>query len=278
MMWHIPKRCSVDQTRGAIEILLQLNFDGKKWTGGRKETFNSRMGMAGLTKSGGPLSPSGRRTLEALFRYFGVIYVDNNNRLHITGAGYRFLEDPVGTFRLQMLKLQLTNPITLRHCRDIAVFPFRVTLRLLLDLEYLDIHEIGYILFFMQSEAQYDAIRGQITEFRALRAPTRQAQVEAYMQRPEGRWTLVLAPSARYYAAVCALTDLCVVARSNTDLSRSHKRIVLEQGGAEQASTALAPFQDVDTFDFADDQWLWIEYYGNPNRLKPPQTTRLVIV
>lgn len=277
-MWHIPKRCSLDQMRGAIGILSDQNFDGKRWTGARKETFNSKMGMAGLTKSGGPLSPSGRRTLEALLRYFGGICVDENNRLHITEAGYRFLEDPIGTFRLQMLKLQLTNPIALKYCKDIAVFPFRVTLRLLLDLEYLDIHEIGYILFFMQSEAQYDAISDQITQFRALPAPTRQAQVEAYMQQPEGRWTLVKAPSARYYAAMCAHTGLCGVTRSNTDLSRSHKMIVLKQGLREQVNTALVSFQDVDTYDFADDQWLWIEYYGNPNRLKPPQPISVIIV
>jgi len=276
-MWHFPKRCSLDQMQGAIRVLSQQNFDGKTWTPGRKETFSSKLGMAGLTRSGRALSPSGRRTLEALLRYFGFIYVDDCNCLHITKAGHQLLQDPVGIFRLQMLKLQLTNPITLEDCKNIQVFPFRVTLRLLLDLEHLDIHEIGYILFFMKSEAEYKAIQQEIARFRGLPRRVREARIEAYMQTREGQLTLAKAPSARYYAALCAHTGLCTVARSDTDLSKSHKKLILKEGAEQQVRAAIAQFHNIDTYDFANQQLLWIEYYGNPNRLKPPQLVTVVI-
>lgn len=46
-----------------------------------KETFNTRLGQWGFTESGGPLAQSARRTLEAMLKYVGLIFVvEKGNR------------------------------------------------------------------------------------------------------------------------------------------------------------------------------------------------------
>lgn len=77
-VWHIPKRQNMHQIIGAVEILASDKFNGKTWTDMRKETFNTQLGRQGLTNNGKPLSPSARRTLEALLKYLGFVYVDDN--------------------------------------------------------------------------------------------------------------------------------------------------------------------------------------------------------
>ena len=45
----------------------------------------------------------------------------------------------------QMTKLQITNPVILKDCENVFVFPFRLTLKLIKALGYLDREEIGVI-------------------------------------------------------------------------------------------------------------------------------------
>ena len=139
-IWHVPKRQNIHQIIGAVEILAQEAFNGKSWTSGRMEAFNTQLGMQGLTNNGRPLALSGRRTLEALLKYLGFIYLDKDTTpqtIHVTNAGLELIkkhgsvlgkrknlrlvqtnneeiiESPL--VKHQMAKLQITNPAIRLH-------------------------------------------------------------------------------------------------------------------------------------------------------------------
>lgn len=285
-IWHIPKRQNVHQIIGAVEILAQEEFNGKSWTGMRQETFNTRLGRYGLTNNGRPLSPSARRTLEALIKYLGFIYIDSETTpptIHVTNAGRELiekhgsvlgkrrtlrqvqenkeeiLESPV--VKHQMTKLQIVNPVIREDCVNILLFPFRITLRLLIKLEKLSKEELGYIVFSMKQEDEFDLIVERIKTFRSLPKERRDAEIEAFKNTEIGNLTLVQAPTATYYMGLCIGTGLC--GRKNDDL-------IIRQDKIGEIEEILERFKDVHPFDFGDNLRLWIEYYGNIERLRPP--------
>jgi hypothetical protein len=265
-MWHFPKRSSIEQMKGVLEILLdeRMDFDGKPWVKGRIETFNTELAKRGLTESGAPLSPSGRRTLEALLKYFGLIYVDSQ-AMRVTEVGHDFVRQPKTTFTLQMLKLQITNPVIIEDCSGIHVFPFRATLGLLLDPRlngFLSLSEIGYILFMhMKQESDFEKIATQIADFRSKSSGAREKELDAFKSTPEGKVVLAKAPSVNYYASLCVSTGLCCRNRDN---------LIINSGKEREARELLLKFAAARTYDFGKNLELWIDYYGAPKRLFPP--------
>ena len=288
-IWHIPKRSNIHQTIGVVHILSGNKFNGKSWTGGRKETFNTELKKCGLTKGGKPLSPSGRRTLEALIKYLGFIYMDKSSTpptLMVTDVGLDLIKNHPLTQKFktlkevgknkqlikaspvvlhQMVKLQITNPIIKEDCVNILLFPFRITLRLLLELGYLDIEEIASILLQMKTEDQYDYIKQRIQNFRSLSPAQKRAEIDKFKKTEEGILTLVKAPSAKYFMSLCEGTGLCEAKRNKINTLK------LFDGAEKKVRNILITFQGIRPFDFQDDADLWIDYYGKPNRLKPPK-------
>ena len=273
-MWHIPKRKNIEQMKGAIEILLdpQLSFNGKTWTKGRKETFNTELAKRGFTESEAPLSPSGLRTLEALLKYFGFIFYIEPI-IQVTDAGRYFLKNPREAFTLQMLKLQITNPVILRSCVGIHVFPFRTTLRLLLDnrLEgFLTSGEMGYILFMrMKHERDYEKVVKDIQSFRNSGQEIRERELEIFKKSPEGQVTLVKAPSVKYYMSFCVYTGLC---------NQDGDKLKISPGKEETVEDLLLKFKNVDIYDFGKNISLWMQYFGDPKRLSPPRNITIRFV
>jgi len=285
-IWHIPKRQNIHQIIGAVEILSQDEFNGKSWTSMRQENFNTKLGRSGLTNTGKPLSPSARRTLEALMKYLGFIFIDNTTTpptINVTNAGLELLkkhgsvlnkrrnlrlvyknkeeilESPV--VEHQMVKLQITNPVIKEDCVNILLFPFRITLKLLLDLGKLTKDELGYIVFSMKSEDEYNLIIERINSFRSLPDDRRNAEIEAFKKTELGNLTLVQAPTATYYMGLCVGTGLCEK-NGNELLARKDKMNEIE--------AILKKFAGIKPFNFADNFRLWIDYYGNIERLRPP--------
>lgn len=293
-IWHIPKRSSIHQTIGAVYILSDKGFNGKSWTSGRKESFNTELKKWGLTENGKPLSPSGRRTLEALFKYLGFIYINKSSTpptIMVTDVGldlikhhsltkkFKALKDVRKNKQLiktspvvkqQMVKLQITNPIIREDCVNILVFPFRVTLKLLLELEYLDIEEIASILFQMKTEDQYDYIKQRIKNFRSLPKSQREAEIDQFKKTEEGILTLKKAPSARYFMSLCEGTGICEVKRKD-----KIKALYLVDGVEQEVKEIIHTLEGINPFDFGDNSDLWMEYYGKPNRLRPPKIVRI---
>jgi len=287
-IWHMPKRQNVHQVIGAVKILIDEKFDGRSWTKSRKEKFNTRLGQHGLTNKGQLLAPSGRRTLVALLKYLGFIYIDNNNTpstIHVTKSGKKLVsehEDELviretlkkvsekdgqisqsELFKLQMVKLQITNPVINEFCVNVLLFPFRTTLRLLLELGYLTKNEIGYVVFRMKSPDEVFTTIERIRSFRSQDEERRKAEIEEFKKTEVGNITLGQAPTSGYYIALCESTGICE--------RRNHKReLFIPDKKVNEAKKIVSKFEDVDPFDFDDNLSLWIDYFGNDDRLLPP--------
>lgn len=296
-IWHIPKRGNVHQTIFMVHVLTWDKFLGKSWSSGKQEALGSEMGKAGLTKSGKALTHQSVRTLLAnLPKYLGFVYIDESSkppRVMVTDIGYELIrkhktdkiskhknlgeyrksEDLVetsGVFKKQMSKLIVTNPSILQDCQNILVFPFRMTLRLLLELEYLDKEEIGYILFHTRKEDEFPLLMQKIKNFRSLAAKERTAEIEAYEATAEGKLTLVKAPSSVYYMYLCYSTGLCDRIYVKVNKTKESRLPAIKLKDKDLVKDLLKKFKDAEIYDFKDDWFLWKEYFSDPKRLYPP--------
>ncbi|MFH1038100.1 MAG: AlwI family type II restriction endonuclease, partial [PVC group bacterium] len=155
-------------------------------------------------------------------------------------------------------------------CENILVFPFRLTLKVLLATDYLDMEEIGYILFHTKSEDALDLVIQRIKNFRALPSVKRTAEIDAYRKTEEGQLTLVKAPTAGYYMYLCFSTGLCDRGRVKVNKSRDNQLSAIKLKNKDVVNKLLTKFADVEIYDFKDGWFLWKEYFANPNRLYPP--------
>ncbi|MEM3618145.1 MAG: AlwI family type II restriction endonuclease [Candidatus Bathyarchaeia archaeon] len=284
-MWHIPKRGSIHQIIGALNILSKYKLEGKKWPGLTRKKFDQKFAMWGFTERGRSLSRTASETLEALLKYLGLIYIRPYDRvLIITQAGKdlikeyplsepkkkkRKLDETISemgeitsnVLKWQMLKLVITNPIISSYCEGIRVAPFRETLKLLIDddIRYLTAEEVGYILFFMRHAKERSHIKRKIIEFRNLSDNEKKKIIEEYIETPEGNLTLKQAPTTNYWFQLCKNTGLCETFDSSIRIIPSKLQEVRKD---------LARFSDeIPPFDRMD---LWTAYIGEPRRIKYP--------
>lgn len=272
--WHFPKRASLYQMVGFVKILNDLNFNSKSWTKGKKETFNTELAKRGYTESGVPLSPSGLRTFEALVKYFGFLHVDTSENppvIYITDAGIKLIKNPVEAFTEQMLKLQIANPVILKDCINVKVFPFRTALKLTLEFGFLTYEEIAYFLIAkMKKQDAFNHIREELQKFRDLPTKEKTELIQSFLKTPEGNVALGQAPTAVYFTSLCIGTELCE--------RNSRKKILkIKEGKEQQVKNLLQQFKGLEPYDFGDNLPLWIEYYGSSKRLSPPRDITIKI-
>lgn len=292
-VWHVPKRSSSHQMVGSINILIAEDMDGAPWNLQRKETFNTRLGQWGFTESGGPLAQSARRTLEAMLKYVGLIFiVEKGNRpiLLISEAGKELqrgnsyprphqrkrLSDTIKqnpawnsleVIRDQLKKLIITNPVIRADCINVLVFPLRAVLRLLMDDEIgiLSHEELAYIVFSMRSCNEHELVKQRILNFRSLSPGDRDKELTAFKKTPVGNKTLVQAPTALYFIKYCLITGFCFSKRLGGKTC-----LVINENKRNEVEAYLKEYATVDAFDFGSDIDLWIEYFGEPTRHLPP--------
>lgn len=295
-LWHIPKRGSVHQTVFMVYVLTWDKFLAKSWSSGKQEAMGSEMGKAGVTKTGKAITHQSVRTLLALPKYLGFVYIDESSkpsRIVVTDIGYELIKkhniakvpkhrnlgkyeetgDLIETsevFKKQLSKLIITNPSIRKDCQNILVFPFRMTLRLLLELEYLDQEEIAYILFHTKAEDEYSLVLEKIKTFRSLPPKRRTAEINAYRKTEEGQLTLVKAPTSGYYMYLCASTGLCKRTTVKVNKTQKSKIPAIVLNNSAKAKKIIQKFKDAEIYDFKDDLLLWIDYFSNPDRLYPP--------
>jgi len=296
-IWHIPKRGSVHQTIYMVYVLTWEKFLGKSWSSGKQESLGSEMGKAGLTESGKAITHQSVRTLLAnLPKYLGFVYIDesaNPHRIIVTDIGYELIKkhnieqvpkhknladysaaknliETSEVFAEQMSKLIITNPSIGKDCENILVFPFRMTLRLLLEFDYLDKEEIGYILFHTKTEDEFPLLKERIKNFRALPPEKRTAEIGAYERTDEGKLTLVKAPTSGYYMYLCCSTGLCERIFVKVNKTKDAKLTALRLKNTEDVRQLLKKFENIEIYNFKDDWFLWKEYFSNPKRLFPP--------
>lgn len=296
-IWHIPKRGSVHQTIYMVYLLTWDRFLQKSWSSGKQEMIASEMGKAGLTEKGSAISHQSVRTLLAnVPKYLGFVFIDSSStpsKVVVTDIGYELIKhhgiEKVPThknlgeysktkdlieisdiFNKQMSKLIITNPSIKNDCQNILVFPFRMTLRLLIELDYLDKEEIGYILFHTKAEDEYKLTIEKINNFRSLTPQQRQSEIEAYQETEEGKLTLVKAPTAGYYMYLCYSTGLCERISIVVNKTKNKKLTAIKLIDKEKIKKILEEYKEAEIYDFKDDLVLWKEYFSNPKRLYPP--------
>lgn len=290
-IWHIPKRQNIHQVIGAVEILISDEFNGKSWTTMKQEKFNTLLGRNWLTEWWRPLSPSARRTLEALIKYLGFIFVDNTTTpatIHVTNAGRELITKHSSVLWLgrnliivskdwneitesdvvkhQMSKLQITNPVVREDCLNILLFPFRVTLKLILELGFLTKEELWYIVFSMKKDDEFNLILEKIKTFRQLPEDRRNIEIELFKETEIGNLTLVQAPTTWYYMWLCVATGLC---------ERKGWSLYIVDSKMDEIYWILEKYKDVHAFDFGDNLMLWIDYFWDFSKVMPPLLTNI---
>lgn len=292
-VWHVPKRSSSHQMVGSINIFLTEDMDGNPWNSQKKETFNTRLGQWGFTESGGPLAQSARRTLEAMLKYVGLIFIiEKGNRpiLLVSEVGKELqsknsyprphqkkrLKDTIKqnpgwntleVIRDQLKKLIITNPVIKADCINILVFPFRAVLRLLIDPEIVSLshEELAYIVFSMRSCNEHKLVKQRILNFRSLSSDKRNNELNAFKKTPVGNKTLVQAPTSLYFIKFCVITGFCISKRI-----ADKSCLVIREEKRKEIEAYLKEYAVINAFDFGSDVDLWIDYFGEPSRHYPP--------
>ena len=310
-LWHIPKRGNVHQTVFMVHKLSESDFNNKSWSTQKQEKLAGEMGRVGLTASGKALTHQSIRTLLAnIPQYLGFVGKKNQNDsdiLFVTRAGEKLIEEfPIEkvvyfhnsgrgsshsiksyldagldikqsvVFKEQMSKLIITNPNLNSDCVGVLLFPFIFTLKVLKEVEYLDLQEIAYILFHSPNDDHLPSTIARIKNFRKLTKEFREYEINEYCKTEEGKLTLVDAPSANYFCLLCESTGVCK--RSKVYVENLDKEISsLKIEDAESADLILEKYSNVDAFDFKDNISLWYEYFGNPRNMFPPFYLKLKI-
>ena len=295
-IWLIPKRVNLHQTICLIDGIIDRNYHGTAWNPQKQNNLGVNLKKWGATKDGKNISPQAIRTLVASIpQYLGFIYINTDttpNTICLTEAGmalwHRHKDDLVKAPNLiegkdllimesecvlkQMEKLQITNPVILKDCENIHVFPFRFMLRVLLRVGYLDQEEIAYYLFKVRNEDEVDVIVQEIENFRLLLTDKREALINAFKSTHIGNITLVKASSAGYFISLCQITGIMDKLKV-TPVNREGGLAALKINNEYLAyvnEMLEKTYAGAETYDFKDNLQLWIDYIGNPDRDYPP--------
>lgn len=294
--WLIPKRSNLHQTICLIDGIVERKYDKTSWNEQKQNNLGVNLKKWGATRDGKNISNQSIRTLLASApQYLGFIYINSNttpNTICLTKAGYSLLnenksdlvaiknliedKDKVITesnaVLLQMEKLQITNPIIAKDCEDVFVFPFRATIKLLLELEYLDREEIAYYLFKLSDESEIDLKIREIKNFRSLANLDRNALIDAFKRTHLGNISLVKAASASYFENICKMTGLIESFKMQADNKETAiPALRIKDEHKTYCSTlVIDKYDGIGTYDYKDNLELWIDYIGEPSRLYPP--------
>ena len=302
-LWLIPKRGNLHQTICLIDGIIDRNYSGTSWNPSKQDNLGVNLKKWGATNDGKNISQQSIRTLVASIpQYLGFLYIDpyansKTNILRLTPAGQKLWDnnnkklvklrnlrdDKNKTIQTsddvlhQMEKLQLTNPIILKDCENISVFPFRFLAKLLKKIGYIDQEEIGYYLLRAKEEDQVDTVALEIQNFRQLSIKQRETLIDTYKNTHIGNITLKQAPSAGYFIAMCQMTGVIEKFKARpANRSKSIAAIRIEANSQAYIDQMLAKYSEVSTFDFKDDLKLWIDYIGEPSRELPPIMYKII--
>ena len=173
--WLIPKRANLHQSVILLKGILESNYNGKTWNSSKQDRLGAYLGKNGATNSGRNITPQALRTLLASIpQYFGFTFINTDTTPHtlfITEAGNTILKELDSslkgynysnlreaekdegtinysdTYLKQFLKLQITNPVILKDCESISVFPLIFTLKVLRKTRYLTYEEVALFIF-----------------------------------------------------------------------------------------------------------------------------------
>jgi len=299
--WLIPKRANLHQSVVLLKGILESNYNGKTWNGSKQDRLGAYLGKNGATNSGRNITPQALRTLLASIpQYFGFTFINTDttpNTLFVTKAGDTIVKELESllenydysnlreaernegtinysnTYLKQFLKLQLTNPVILKDCESILVFPLIFTLKVLKKTRYLTYEEIALFIFRSKSQSDIEFVTLEIENFRNLEYKKQLQLVEAFKQTHLGNISLVQAPTASYYQKLCSYTGL--INKSSVTLKNDNekRKVNTIEIISEKESTIdnLLKDYNFEPYDFKDNLSLWLQYIGNTEVLNTPK-------
>lgn len=300
-VWLIPKRTNLHQSICLIDGIIKRNYDNKTWNGSKQNNLGVNLKNWGATSKGKNISNQSIRTLLASIpQYLGYVYIDTlttPNVLRLTPAGKKIWEnnhlklqkienlnkDKDKTIQesldvlKQMEKLQITNPIILKDCENISVFPFRFLLKLLKRINYIDVEEMAYFLFRSKSEEDIDLVELEIKNFRKLSHDDRFILIDTFKKTHIGNITLVDAPSTNYFISLCLMTGIIEkVSVQPSNKLKKIKAIKIKESKISYVDQILTKYKNTSTYNFKNNLKLWIEYIGNTDRDFPPINFKII--
>lgn len=299
--WLIPKRANLHQSVVLLNGILELNYHGKTWNASKQDRLGSYLGKKGATKSGKNITPQSLRTLLASIpQYFGFTFINTDttpNTLFVTEAGNVIVEELKSfldnydfeslisaekeegtinyseTYLKQFLKLQLTNPVLLKDCEGVLIFPLTFTLKVLKKTKYLTFEEIALFIFRSKSHNDENFVALEIENFRRLDYQRQLRLVEVFKQTHLGNISLVKAPTTSYYQKLCSYTGLIRKSSIIIEGEREKRKVNTIEITPEKESTVngLLEKYDFQPYDFKDNLSLWLQYIGNTKVFRTPK-------
>ncbi|CAA0177336.1 conserved hypothetical protein [Tenacibaculum maritimum] len=304
--WLIPKRANLHQSVFLLKGIIQLRYDGKTWNGSKQDRLGSFLGKNGATNNGKNITPQSLRTLLASIpQYFGFTFINTNttpNTLVVTKAGYALIDELdvlikdynysnlreaekegatinfSNTYLKQFLKLQLTNPVILKDCENILVFPLIFTLKILKKTRYLTYEEIALFIFRGKFQNEIDFIILEIENFRNLSYERQLILVDAFKETHLGNISLVQAPTTSYYQKLCSYTGLIkksFLRVQNDTEKRKVNTIEIISEKEEEIDDFLKDYR-YEPYDFKDNLDLWLQYIGNTEVQATPKDITVI--
>lgn len=302
--WLIPKRANLHQAVYLVRGIVDLDYDGKSWNASKQDRLGSYLSKNGSTSNGRTITPQSIRTLLASIpQYFGLVFINTQttpNSLYVSEAGYKILAELNSFFENysykklseaerngedlhyskgflhQFAKLQITNPVILKDCENIFIFPLIYLIKLLRKTGYLTFDEIAMFVFKSKSQDEIDYTGLQISSYRKMIFSDRIDLINSFKKTHLGNISLVQAPSVQYFEKLCRYTGLFKVEKREfpNPLNSSGiktKSLVINPEIEEAANKILQEYGDNPMYDFRNNLPLWIEYFGNPKIKKTPQ-------
>lgn len=305
--WLIPKRAHLHQSIMFIKGIIDLNYDSKTWNASKQDRVGSYLGKNGATNNGKNITPQGVRTLLASIpQYFGFLYIDNSttpNTIVVTSAGKELIDNHLGDitpmrslrdgekdgttiskselYLKQFEKLQLTNPVILKDCENIFVFPLLVTYKLLIDLNYLDIEEIAYILFKIKDHTEISLAKVEIENFRKIDLNDRNNLIDVFKKTHLGNISLVQAPTSSYYIKLLRYTGLFEenkIVKPNPSNTKKEKikSIKIKNLYISYIDDYIKNINFNNTYNFGNNLKLWIDYIGDTDNTLVPKDIKFI--
>ena len=302
--WLIPKRANLHQTVTLLKGIADLDYDNKTWNGSKQDRLGSFLGKNGATKDGRTITPQSIRTLLASIpQYFGFVFINTETTptsLSISKAGLELLNEFhdflknynyknltiaeknngdiqfSNTYLKQFAKLQITNPVILKDCENIFVFPLLFVIKIIKVINYLTFDELAYFVFKSKSQDEIDLIVLEINNFRNLKFNNRKILIDTFKKTHLGNISLVQAASTSYFEKLIRYTELFSIDKiilPNPENLKNEKAnaIVLSKSKTKIITELLIEFDKNITYDFKDNLNLWMNYIGNPLVKKTPK-------
>lgn len=294
--WLIPKRANLHQTVVLLKWIIELGYDGKTWNGAKQDRLGSFLAKSGATDSGKTITPQSIRTLVASIpQYFGFLFINQDttpNTLHITESGKKLVEENIAfleeykytslkaavqdkgdlnysnVYLRQFEKLQITNPVILKDCENIFLFPLSFVLKVIRKTEYLTLQEIAYFIFRCKNQDQIDLVVLEILNFREISYSNRTKLIDLYKETHLGNISLVKAPSSKYFEKLCRYTDLFklvsfVIPNPGNNKNEKSASLIINTNKNSEIDAIISI--DKKPYDFKNNLKLWIQYIGNLN-------------